>query len=266
MLQADKVQRAHLQRTLTASVGALALSCTYFRAGYTTIMTLIGIDMLFSSSLLMGLETTKASPPLRTSAKWYSIIFGTVVAVAYAIPPLIDWLSAKFNQSKKTPVRAKSPITAWTDNATQIYAIVCVAMWGSITCGVLLSRLYRIDVANARRKNITNALDPAVRPKYLLDATGKGLSGSESQSSSDASAHSIRIMSPLEMYTSGALRDLIFVPWYSGSAYACMAIMLIFAMPTLLSIFPTMNVIKVSTVSLPEKHHSSSVINCHRTE
>lgn len=251
VLRCDTVRRTYPQCALAVSACALVLSCTYYGTGYTPVMILIGTGMIFSSSVLMGVETTKPSPPLRTSAKWHSIVATSVVALAYALPPLVDWLSARFSQSKEKVARVESPITAWTDRGSQLYAIVCAAMWGSITCGVLLSRLYRIDVANARRKNITNALDPALRPRYLLDAIEERLSTDESKSPSDASAHAIRIMSPLEMYTSGALRDLVFTPWYSGSAYACMAIMLIFAMPTLLSIFPMMNVIKVSSASLP---------------
>lgn len=211
-------------------------------------MTMIGSGMVFSSSLLMGMDPTKASPALRTSAKWNSFTAASVVVLAYTLPLLVNWLDAKFDKPKEKPARVDSPLTAWTDNAVQVYPIVVASMWASISCGILLSRLYRIDVANARRKTIVSALDPALRPRYLLDPNTENLlaAADDGITPSGGSAPVIRIMSPREMYTSGSLLDLVYTPWYSGLAYLCLASMLIFAMPTLLSLSPMMNELKVS--------------------
>lgn len=226
---------------------------------------MISTGMIFSSSLLMGMDTTKASPSLRTSAKWNAFMAAVVFALAWTFPLLVTWLS-KFDKPKDKKARIESPLTAWTDIATQVYTVVIASMWTSITVGILLSRLYRIDVANSRRKTMIRALDPALRPRYLLENTTESLSvADDGIPASDGSAHAIRVMSPREMYTTGTLLDLVHTPWYSGTAYLCLAAMLLFAMPTLLSYSPMMHEIKVSGVcATNEFERYANGIYCNR--
>jgi hypothetical protein len=247
-LQCETIRRSYLQRALAVFACALVLCCTYFRFGQTTVMAMISTGMIFSSSLLMGMDTTKSSPSLRTSAKWNAFMAAIVIVLAYTLPLLVNWLSAKFDKPTEKKAIIESPLTAWTDSATQVYTVVVASMWASITVGILLSRLYRIDVANSRRKTMISALDPALRPRYLLENTTESLSvADDGISPSDGSARAVRIMSPREMYTTGTLLDLVHIPWYSGIAYLCLAAALLFAMPTLLSYSPMMAEIKVSS-------------------
>jgi hypothetical protein len=164
------------------------------------------------------------------------------------VPLLVDWLIATFDSDSDKPNLANLPsaLTPWRDRAMEVYTVFVPAMMIGPSVGISISRLYRIDVANFRRKNTTVELTSDVTPEYLAQNEPESmpnLIGVDPKLENGRNA--IRILSPLNIFSKPAMRQLLCPPWYSGAAYLCLALLLNFAMPTIVSLSPIVRQLKV---------------------
>lgn len=210
-------------------------------------MLLLSVGIGFSPSLLMESTPARPSPPLRSIARWYVLLATAVVCITYASSLFISWPEAVPHSDTRKAVKAMSVLTPWTDRIMRIFPVFYPAMWIGFTCGALISRLYLLDVANSRRSSTIHPPNTDSRPSYLQANDPAALPSTEDLGPTiDVSASSIRLLSVPDLFTTGAVKSLVHPPWYSGIAYLCLALMLNFAMPAVVSFSPLMAWLQVS--------------------
>lgn len=199
----------------------------------------------------MGSLPTQTSPSLRSLIKWNMAASTAVIALSHALPILIEWLVSISDRDHEEPHPSPSVLTPWLDRTQVVFAVFAPALCVGSFLGGSISRLYRIDVANVRRKNTAEELHPDLWPQYLVESE-EGPRESEDVDGEANPGRAVRILSPPGLLASrDALRQLLYPPWYSGAAYLCLVLMLSFGMPTLVSLSPLLVRLKVRTNGCP---------------
>lgn len=217
---------------------------------------LVSVGTICGPSLLMGSLPTQTSPSLRSLIKWNTITSIAIFSFLHALPILIEWLVARFDAHQEKPSPTLSVLTPWLERTQGVLSVFAPALWIGQFLGVSISRLYRIDVANSRRKNVLKEIRPDRKPPYLADHGEAPRRSEEVDRELRTGTQAIRILSPPEiMRSEEAFKQLVYPPWYSGTAYLFLLVVLAFGMPTLNSLSPLLRRIKVCT-----SHHLSRIL------
>jgi hypothetical protein len=255
-LLSNTVGRTAHRRLLGLSACAIIPLSTYLDIGLLACMTLVSVGTIFGPSLLMGSLPTQTSPSLRSLIKWNTITSIAIFSFLHALPILIEWLVARFDHHQEKPSTTLSVLTPWLERTQGVLSVFAPALWIGQFLGVSISRLYRIDVANSRRKNVLKELRPDRKPPYLADHGEAPRRSEEVDRELRTGTQAIRILSPPEiMRSEEAFKQLVYPPWYSGTAYLFLLVVLAFGMPTLNSLSPLLRRIKVCT-----SHHISRIL------
>jgi hypothetical protein len=167
----------------------------------------------------------------------------------------LDMMASRGDGKDAEAPRIPSGFAPWKDRTEAMYALFLPAMHAGIFLGTILSRLYRIDMTNHRRKNPAVELQKDVIPGYLLEtkpkvdpkvATGDDAEGGTRMEQSTA----IRVLSIPEAFRTRMIRHLLCPPWYFASGFLTLLLLLVFAMPTLVHCSPIMKAMKVSSTLL----------------
>jgi hypothetical protein len=254
-LDSITVKRKAAYRLLAISVFASIPICNYVGAPQFPLMVTLGVGSMFLPSLLMGSSPTDRSPALRSVVKFESIKGAVVVLVSIFLPKLVDLMVSRANEKDDKPPRTPSAFAPWKDRTEAMYALFLPAMQVGMLLGTLLSRLYRIDMANYRRKNPTAELQRDSMPGYLLETVPKVAPKVPTEDDAEEGTKmepstAIRVLSMPEAIGTNMVRHLLCPPWFFGAGFLTLLLLLIFAMPALVHYSPLVKSMKVSCTHL----------------
>ncbi|KAJ9107515.1 hypothetical protein QFC21_000971 [Naganishia friedmannii] len=235
-------------RSLPPAVGDLAFIILLSAVPFPLMVTL-GIGSMFLPSLLMGSIPTDRSPPLRSVIKVEVIKGAIVVLVSIFLPKLITLVVSWADEKEAEPPRIPSAFAPWKDRTEAMYTLFLPAMQVGIHLGTLLSRLYRIDMANYRRNNPSAELRRDTMPGYLLETEPKVAPKMATEDDAEEGTKmerstAIRVMCIPEAIRTNTIRQLLCPPWYFAAGFATLLLLLLFAMPTLVYHSPVVKFIK----------------------
>ncbi|KAJ9123241.1 hypothetical protein QFC22_001437 [Naganishia vaughanmartiniae] len=204
---------------------------------------------MFLPSLLMGSNPTDRSPPLRSLIKVETIKGACVVLLSILLPKFMDMVASRSNEEDPRPPRIPSAFAPWKDRTEAMYALFLPAMQVGMLLGALLSRLYRIDMANYRRKNPAVELQRDSMPGYLLETEPKiapkvATEDDAEEGTKMERSTAIRVLSMPEAITTNMVRHLLCPSWYFAAGFLTMLLLLVFAMPALVYHSPIVKAMK----------------------
>ncbi|KAJ9099996.1 hypothetical protein QFC19_005813 [Naganishia cerealis] len=205
----------------------------------------------------MGANPSVNSPSLRSLIR-FEVVKGVVVLLmSVALPKIVDWLTSLDNKDPVPPAQLPIPpstFAPWKDRTEAMYALFLPAMQTGGFVGILLSRLYRIDMANFRRQHPEADLRRDTLPGYLLvtESEAKSKLGAADDAEEGLEPHSvaIRVLSIPEAIRTNTIQQLLCPPWYFAAGYLTMLLLLVFALPTFVRYSPMVMVLREESFKL----------------